>query len=167
MRWPRGGRHRQRDTSVPDVEHFSEIEAEFLDRVRCVVWCNLATVDANNRPRSQTVHPIWEGATGWIATHRASFKNRCLASNPYVSLAYTKDISHPVYIDCMAEWADDPSDKTRLWNLFASAPGPLGYDPAPFFIAPFHPNFGVLKLTPWRIAVITQSPPLAFVWRNA
>jgi hypothetical protein len=42
----------------------------------------------------------------------------------------------------------------------------LGYDPAPIFIAPDHPNFGALKLTPWRIGVVTQSPPLARVWRD-
>ena len=151
---------------MPDVESYSEIEAEFIARVHRVVWCNMATVDAKNRPRSRIVHPIWEGATGWIATHCGSFKNRHLASNAYVSLAYIADIAYPVYVDAIATWADDPSDKTRVWNLFASAPEPLGYDPAPFFIAPHHPNFGVLKLTPWRIAVVTQSPPLALVWRN-
>jgi hypothetical protein len=72
----------------------------------------------------------------------------------------------PVYVDCVAEWADDPLDKQRIWELFTSADAPLGYDPAPFFIAPDHPNFGVLKLTPWRVAIVTQSPPLALVWRN-
>ena len=151
---------------MPDVERFSEIEAEFIDRVHRIVWCNMATVDAKGRPRSRIVHPIWEGSTGWIATHRTSFKNRHLAANPYVSLAYTADIAQPVYADCIASWADDQSDKQRIWDLFTIAPEPLGYDPAPFFIAPDHPNFGVLKLTPWRIAVVTQSPPLALVWRN-
>jgi hypothetical protein len=151
---------------MPDVQEFSEIEAEFIDRVHRVVWCNMATVDAHGRPRSRIVHPIWEGATGWIATHRGSFKNRHLATNPFVSLAYTADITKPVYVDCVVGWADEPADRQRVWDLFANAPEPLGYDPAPFFVAPDHPNFGVLRLTPWRIGVVTQSPPHALVWRS-
>jgi hypothetical protein len=151
---------------MPDVREFADIEAEFTARVGRVVWCNMATMDAKGRPRSRIVHPIWEGALGWVGTHRGSFKNRHLGANSHVSLAYIADISRPVYVDCVAEWADDPLDKQRIWELFTSADAPLGYDPAPFFIAPDHPNFGVLKLTPWRVAIVTQSPPLALVWRN-
>jgi general stress protein 26 len=151
---------------VPDVENFADIETEFSERVRRVVWCNVATVDAQGRPRSRIMHPIWEGTTGWIATHRTSFKDRHLTANPYVSLAYIEDTAHPVYADCVAAWAVDPTDKERVWDLFASAPAPLGYDPTPFFVAPDHPNFGVLKLTPWRIAVVTQSLSLTLFWRN-
>jgi len=151
---------------MPDVAQFTEIEAEFIARVHHVVWCNLATVDSLGRPRSRIVHPIWEGPTGWIATHRHSFKNRHLEANPHVSLAYIADIALPVYVDCRATWADDPADKQRVWDLFSAAPPPLGYDPAPFFVAADHPNFGVLRLTPWRIAVVTQSPPASLVWRG-
>lgn len=151
---------------MPELRSFAEIEAEFSDRVSRIVWCNMATVDAKGRSRSRIVHPIWEASTGWIATHRRSFKNRHLADSPYVSLAYVADITKPVYVDGVAAWADDPADKQRVWNLFANAPAPLGYDPAPFFVAPDHPAFGVLKVTPWRIGVVTQSPPLALVWRN-
>lgn len=151
---------------MPDVAHFADIETEFIARVHQVVWCNMATVDAQGSPRSRIIHPIWEGSTGWIATHRHSFKNRHLAANPHVSLAYIADIALPVYVDCLAAWADDPVDKQHVWDLFAAAPPPLGYDPAPFFIAADHPNFGVLRLTPWRIAVVTQSPPASLVWRG-
>jgi hypothetical protein len=157
---------KQKGCSVPDVARFADIETEFIDRVHRVVWCNMATVDTKGRPRSRIMHAIWEGKTGWIATRRASFKNRHLAANPYVSLAYIAETARPVYVDCVASWADDASEKHRIWDLFATAPEPLGYDPTPVFIAPDHPNFGVLKLTPWRIAVVTQSPPLALVWRG-
>jgi len=50
--------------------------------------------------------------------------------------------------------------------MFRSAPDPMGYDPASFFIAPDHPEFGLLKLQPWRIAVATQSSPASLVWRT-
>lgn len=142
------------------------IEAEPIGRAHRTVWCNMATVDSLGRPRSRIVHPIWAGSMGWIATHPGSFKNLQLAAVPFVSWAYTADIAHPVYADCIASGADDRSNKQRIWNLFATAPEPLGYDPAPFFFAPGHPNFGRLRLTPWRIAIVTQSPPLARVWHD-
>jgi general stress protein 26 len=151
---------------MPDVARFADIETEFIARVHRVVWCNMATVDPQGRPRSRVIHPIWEGPTGWIATHLHSFKNRHLVTNPHVSLAYIADITRPVYVDCLATWADDPADKQRVWDLFSSAPAPLGYDPAPFFVAADHPNFGVLRLIPWRIAVVTQSPPASLIWRG-
>jgi hypothetical protein len=152
-----------------EVKDFSAIEAEFVRRVHSMVWCSLATVDSRQRPRSRIIHPIWEGSTGWIGTHRHSFKSRHLAGNPHVSLAYIADIFRPVYADCVAEWVDDPVEKHRIWELFRCAPPPLGYDPAPIFISPDHENFGVLRLTPWRIELVTfpaESLASSPVWRG-
>ena len=42
---------------------------------------------------------------------------------------------------------------------------PLGYDPAPIFERPDHPNFGLLKLTPRRIELATL-PTERQVWRQ-
>jgi general stress protein 26 len=143
---------------------FSEMEVEFLERVKKMVWCNVATLDRQNRIRSRILHPIWEGKTGWIATRRHSHKAKHIAHHPYVSLAYIADIAKPVYVDCTAEWADDLESKQRVWNLFANTPEPVGYDPTPIFIAVDHHDFGVLKLTPWRIALY-QYPAKTLVWR--
>jgi hypothetical protein len=61
-----------------EVRSFAEIEEGFIRRVHTMVWCNMATVDGKQRPRSRIVHPIWEGQTGWIGTHRTSHKqNTC------------------------------------------------------------------------------------------
>ena len=128
------------------VTNFSEIEAEFIQRVHTMVWCSVATVDAQQRPRSRILHPIWEGSTGWIATHRNSYKSKHLAQNPYVSLAYITDAFKPVYADCTAAWIDDLAQKRRIWDLFKTTPPPLGYDPAQDFVRPDHENFGLLKL---------------------
>lgn len=141
------------------VASFSEIEAEFIARVHTMVWCNVATVDSQQRPRSRVLHPIWEGSTGWIGTHRNSHKARHLAQNPYVSLAYIANVMNPVYVDCTAEWVDDLGEKERIWNLFKHAPEPLGYDPATVFISPDHETFGLLKLTPWRIDLVSFPAP--------
>ena len=153
------------------INDFSQIETEFIQRVHTMVWCSAATIDLNDRPRSRILHPIWEGATGWIGTHRNSHKSRHLEHNPYMSLAYIANVMNPVYVDCKAEWIDDMAEKIRIWELFKSTPEPLGYDPALSFERVDHENFGLLKLTPWRIDLVTfPSPSMdegTKVWRPA
>jgi uncharacterized pyridoxamine 5'-phosphate oxidase family protein len=141
------------------VQHFTDIETEFIQRVHTIVWCNVATVDSQQRPRSRILHPIWEGSTGWILTERASYKSQHLAANPYISLAYIADITKPVYADCTAQWVEDQQQKQHVWDLFAAAPEPLGYDPAPFFGSVADTRCGLLQLTPWRIALVTFPAP--------
>jgi len=55
-----------------EVSSFTEIEAEFTERVQRIVWCNVATIDTLDRPRSRILHPLWEGATGWITLQSSS-----------------------------------------------------------------------------------------------
>jgi hypothetical protein len=59
------------------VDQNSRVLEEFLDgRIALLVelarWCNAATVDRKDRPRSRVLHPIWEVIDtypiGWIAT---------------------------------------------------------------------------------------------------
>ena len=113
-----------------EVASFAEIEEEFTARVSRIVWCTVATVDTQGRPRTRILHPIWEGSTGWIATGRHSLKEKHLAANPYLSVSYW-DQEHPqVYVDAKAEWQDDQAEKLRIWNLYKDTPVPYGYDPA-------------------------------------
>lgn len=152
------------------ITNFSDIEAEFSKRVTDMVWCNVATIDEQQRPRSRILHPLWEGSTGWILTHRNSHKSKHLALNPHVSLAYIKDVMNPVYADCKVEWVDDLEEKKRIWEWVKATPPPLGYDPAHDFISPDHENFGLLKLTPWRIDMVSFPAPSfeegTRVWRQ-
>ena len=141
-----------------EILNFSEIEEEFIQRVHSMVLCNAATVDSKGRPRSRVLHPIWEGKTGWITTHRNSFKSKHLALNPHMSLAYI-DANKPVYVDCTAEWVDELAEKERIWEMFRNAPPPLGFDPALVFERVDHENSGLLKLTPWRIALVSFPAP--------
>ena len=74
-------------------------------------------------------------------------------------------------IDCRADWQDDPATKERIWELFKTTPEPVGYDPIAFWPGGVSdPNFGVLKLTPWRLevwslgAMARGEPPQ--VWRQ-
>jgi general stress protein 26 len=130
---------------------FDQIADRFISRVHAAVWGNLATIDKQGHPRSRLLHSIWDASTGYIATRRHSPKARDIAHSPYVSLAYVADVVHPVYVDCVAGWADDEASKQHVWNLFLNAPAPLGYDPAAIFGAVDDPDFGVLRLTPLRI----------------
>ncbi len=149
-----------------EVETFAELEPEFTERIQKMVWCSMATVDGQGRPRSRVIHPLWEGLTGWITTRRHSFKGQHLARNPYISLAYVADPIKPVYVDCLAAWADDPADKQRVWDLCLQTAPPLGFDPAPIYKSVDDPGFGVLRLTPWRIQLADGMPPFTpKVWR--
>ena len=152
-----------------DVQSFAEIEEEFMARVRRIVWCTVATVDRRGRPRSRILHPVWEGATGWIATGRHTLKAAHLAQNPYVSLAYWDPGHRQIYADCRAEWDDAPEQKRRIWELYKSTPPPLGYDPGIIWRSGPDDAFGVLKLTPWRIELSGLSmdpanPVPVYVW---
>jgi hypothetical protein len=102
-------------TYAKPVPTFADIETEFMERVRTLVGCTAAAVDARGKPRSRVWHPIWEGNTGRIATNRNTLKTRHLARNPHLSLSYLdhKDPWRPVYVDCRA-----PSGTTR-WRANA------------------------------------------------
>ncbi len=149
-----------------DVASFEEIADEFVARAHRMVWCSVATVDQHNRPRSRILHPLWEGQTGWIATRPTSPKAAHLHHNPYVSLAYIADVAKPLYVDCRAAWVADLAEKARIWDLFKFAPAPVGYDPATVWQSPAAPDFGVLKLMPWRIHLYSFPEP-SKVWRQA
>ena len=161
-----------------ETSDFEEIATEFHARVQRVVWCNVATVDAECRTRSRVMHPIWEGATGWIGTWATSVRARRRAEplkitqarrNPHVSLAYVAEITTPVYVDATVEAIDDVDGKRRFSELARAIPPPYGYDPAAFFGEPDDPRFAVLRLEPTHIALVEfPAPPgRVIVWRAA
>jgi general stress protein 26 len=150
-----------------DIDDFAEIEPAFRERVDRMVWCSVATVDTRGRPSTRLLHPIWEGRTCWIGTHRNSSKRLHLARNPHVSLAYVSDVVHPVYVEAVATWEDDQEIRQHVWDLFLNTPEPLGYDPAVSFISVDHENFGVLRIDPWKITLATLAgDPWQQIWRK-
>jgi general stress protein 26 len=139
-----------------EIDSFEEIEEEFAARVQEQVWCNFSTVDRAGRPYSRIMHPFWERNVGWVLTHRNSHKSKHLASNNYVSLSYIRGaVQKPTYVDCVATWEEDIDEKTRLWNLVSNTPEPLGFDPSSDFGSPENEEFGLLKLTPRKIVLVT------------
>jgi len=149
----------------------------FVEVAHRIVWCTVATVDADGRPRTRILHPIWEwdgeALTGWIATSPLSPKRRDLDANPVVSLTYW-DQSHDVATaDCATEWITDPDGKREVWRRFAEGPAPVGYDPSiiPGWTSPDVEGFGGLRLTPDRLRVMPGSVLLrgegeVLTWRS-
>lgn len=149
------------------IERFADIEQEFIERAHAQVWCNGATVDAKQRPRSRILHPVWEGQIGWLTTQRGSPKVRHLAVNPHLSLAYTAEPFKPIYVECRAVWDDDPATREHVWALLKRLPEPIGFDPAAAWAHIDEAEVGVLQLMPWRIELndFATPPPRTLVWR--
>lgn len=145
----------------------SEVATTFVDMAHRIVWCTAATVDRASRPRSRVLHPIWEWEdgvlAGWVATGPTATKRAHLEVSPYVSCNYWAENHDTCVAECRAEWAFDLPTRERIWNLFKSAPAPVGYDPAmiPGWDGPDSPGFAVLRLTPWRLRVMPGTVLLA------
>src|ERR1044071_9757587 len=121
-----------------EFSNFAEIQTEFMRRVAQAVYCSMATVDRQGRPRSRILHPIWDSSTGWAISWKDSHKSKHLQINPYVSLAYIYDRDKPTYTDCRAEWIEADNEKLRIWNLYKNTPPPLGFDPEPHYGDIYH-----------------------------
>ena len=136
------------------------IAPAFVKMAHEIVWCSAATVDAKGRPRSRVLHPIWQwehGAlTGWIATGPTPIKRAHLEASPYLSCNYWAPTQDTCMAECRAEWAFDDATRRMVWDLFANAPAPVGYDPAiiPGWDDASSPTFAALKLDPWRLRVM-------------
>lgn len=107
------------------------VQKEFVERAHRIVWCTVATVGPDNRPRTRILHPLWELNTelvGWIVTRASPVKVRHLAYSPYLSCSYWEPGHEVAVADCHAEWVDDAATRQRVWELYRDAPAPLGYD---------------------------------------
>lgn len=161
---------------MPDVQAFADLEADFHAVVSKIIWPSMTTIDRRGRPRTRIVHPVWDGATGYVVTARGALKVKHLEQqSPYVALCYVdlegiNPAAHQVYVECKAELIDEVEEKKRIWELFKSQPEPYGYDPALFFPAgPEDAEIGILKLTPWRLEVFSLAAAMSGgpkVWRQ-
>lgn len=135
----------------------------FVAMAHRIVWCTVATVGTDGRPRTRILHPIWEWddaarrLEGWIATAPTPVKVAHLAQTPNVSLTYWAPDHDTCSAECRAEWAFDDATRTAVWNRFKDAPPPVGYDPAiipPWRDGPTSDAFAALHLVPWRLRVM-------------
>lgn len=145
------------------MHDLSTVAPAFVEMAHQIVWCSVATIDTKGRPRSRVLHPIWvwEGGelVGWVATGPTATKRAHLAGNPYVSLSYWTPAHDTCVADCRAEWAFDDATRRMVWDRFAKAPAPVGYDPKiiPGWDSPTSPAFAALRLEPWHLRVFPGS----------
>ncbi|OBK79152.1 pyridoxamine 5'-phosphate oxidase family protein [Mycobacterium sp. 1164985.4] len=138
-----------------------QIAPAFVEMAHSIVWASVATVDANGRPRTRILHPIWEwdgtDLFGWIATVPSPIKKRHLAVHPEISVSYWRPDHDTCSTECLVEWYVDDETKAAVWDKFATAPAPVGYDPRiiPMWQdGPTSEQFAALRLSPYRIRVM-------------
>jgi len=140
-----------------------EVAPAFVEMAHRIVWCSAASVDAQGRPRSRVLHPIWEWdgtkLVGWIATGPTPVKRAHLAQSPHLSLNYWAPSQDTCVAECRAEWVFDDAGRERVWNLLKNGPSPVAYDPAiiPGWDNPRVDAFAGLRLDPWRLRVMPGS----------
>jgi len=138
----------------------NETATAFIKMAHDIVWCTVATVDKQGRPRSRVLHPIWEfdgdQLVGWIATMPTSTKLAHLQASPFVSCNYWKQDQDTCVAECAARWVTDAAGKAAIWDKLANGAAPVGYDPAmiPGWESSESPGFAGLRLDPWRLRVM-------------
>ncbi len=145
------------------MSDLKDVAPGFVEMAHRIVWCSAATVDAQGRPWSRVLHPIWvwdgKDLVGWIATGPTPLKRAHLEAHPYVSLNYWEPSQDTCVAECRASWGFDEETRTMVWNLLRDGPEPVGYDPAiiPGWDSPASEGFAALRLDPWRIRVFPGS----------
>jgi hypothetical protein len=166
------GRHSVAMNSIGDVA------PAFLEMAHRIVWATAATVDTDNRPWTRVLHPLWtwdgDELTGIVATSPLSPKRKHLDAHPYVALTYWQANHDTCSAQCHASWDLTEEGRASGWEALATAPQPVGYNPAliPGWDEPASPGFGILRLKPWRLHVMPGTVMLAgrgkvLRWREA
>lgn len=154
-----------------------ETAAAFIDMAHKIVWCSVATVDADNRPRSRVLHPFWEfdgeQIIGWVGTGATLTKRTHIEHSPFASINYWAPDQNTCVAECKTTWCLDAETRKRVWNQYLELPAPLGYDPAiiPGWDSPESDGFSVLRFDPWRLRVFPGSALMGqggdiFVWES-
>jgi hypothetical protein len=159
------------------VTPLERIAPAFLEMAHSIVWASVATVDPDCRPRSRILHPIWEwdgtDLVGWVATVPTPLKREHLHVHPEVSVSYWTTTHDTCSAECHAQWYVDDDTRRTVWDKFATAPAPVGYDPRiiPMWReGPTCAQFAVLRLTPYRLrvmagTVLTTGEGEPLIWR--
>lgn len=153
-----------------------KIAPAFIEMAHSIVWASAATVDANGYPRSRVLHPIWEwdgtDLFGWVATVPSPVKKAHLAVHPQMSLNYWTPSQDTCSAECLVEWYLDDETRAAVWDKFANASAPVGYDPRiipQWADGPTSEDFAALRLAPYRLrvmagAVMTKGEGAPLLW---
>jgi len=143
------------------MQPLEQVAPAFRDMAHRIVWASVATVDRDGRPRSRILHPFWawDGTDliGWIATVPTPVKRAHLEAHPEVSVSYWTPSHDTCSAECAVQWHVDDDTRRSVWDTFAAAPAPVGYDPSiiPMWSdGPTSDQFAVLRLAPHRLRVM-------------
>ena len=120
----RRARRTSRSVRFAPMPALEEVAPAFVEMAHRIVWCSVATVDHQGRPRSRILHPLWEwdGARSRAGSrpgrHRRSA--RTWQHSPYVSCSYWTDNHDTCIAECRAEWHFDDETRIDVWNKFKS-----------------------------------------------
>ncbi len=84
-------------------------------------------------------------------------KRAHLSVHAEVSVSYWTTTHDTCSAECLVEWYTDDETRQAVWQRFATAPAPVGYDPAiiPMWAdGPTSEQFAVLRLAPYRLRVM-------------
>jgi hypothetical protein len=142
------------------MPQLATVAPAFVEMAHRIVWATVATVDADERPRSRILHPYWtwDGAAlvGIVGTGPTPAKRAHLDHSPFASVTYWAPDHDTCTAECRVEWILDDDGRRAVWQTLAEAPAPVGYDPAiiePWAGGPTSPAFAGLRLEPWRLRV--------------
>ncbi|MBY5163715.1 pyridoxamine 5'-phosphate oxidase family protein [Salsipaludibacter albus] len=142
------------------MHDLDRVAPAFVEIAHRIVWATVATVTPEGRPRTRILHPYWEwdgsSLVGWIATSPQSPKRADLDATPAVSVTYWDDTQDTCTAECDTAWVLDDQGREDLWERFATAPAPVGYDPSvvPAWTEPTAATFAGLRLAPTRLRVM-------------
>ncbi|MER7624994.1 pyridoxamine 5'-phosphate oxidase family protein [Streptomyces sp. NPDC126503] len=157
---------------VVKVETFSEIEGEFFEYVKDIVYCTMITVDRKSRPRARVLLPVWEVVdgrpVGWLAAHKTPVKTAHLAHNPHTTYSYWNPRQNAVFVDSVSTWASTPEEREYAWDLYRrGSPAGVGYDPRNFWRGgPTDPEYHVLRIDAWRVQVLRGTDLSSRMWTD-
>jgi len=146
------------------VSEYSATADAFRAMAHEIVWCSVATVDPDGRPRTRILHPYWDWEddrlVGWIGTGPTPVKRAALDRTPSASVSYWAPTHDTCAADCAASWHFDDETRRRVWDTFIGLPSPVGYDPAivpAWSEGPSGDAFAALRLDPYRLRVFPGS----------
>ena len=146
----------------------TEIQVLARPIVERVVWCTVATADADG-PRTRLLHPVWwwdqTSLTALVSTRPTPVKVRHLAHQATVSCFYWDPRHDTVAIDATATWVA-PDERAAAWERIRAVDPPVGFDPTLIWPdGPSAPDCAFLRLRAHRV-VATPAGQQGWRWTD-
>ena len=150
-------------TPTRDCMRLEHIAPRFIAMAHRIVYATVATSSLSGEPRTRVMHPLWEWdntmLVGWVATWPTPVKTEHLSENPFASVNYWSESQDNCTADCVATVHTDLGTKRAVWQRFAEAPEPVGFDPSLLdgWDSPESGRFAAISLEPYRLRVFPGS----------